>query len=103
MPLDQGRERQLGRLAALGREPFQELTVRQLPDRPQVEHGSELPLDGPVRSDRHEFTLRPARLYPSPLMIVMPLACRQIELFRKKFAPHAPRVVRAALTVIEPA
>ena len=73
MPLDQGCEGQLGRLAAPGREPFQELTVRQLPDGPQVEQGSELPPDGPVRSDRHEFTPRPARRYSSPLMIVMPL------------------------------
>ena len=74
MPLDQRRERQLGRLAALGREPFQELTVRQVPDRPQVEHGPELPLDSPFRSDRRQIS-RSVNL-PSPVclhMIVMAL------------------------------
>ncbi len=56
MSLDQGCEVQFGRLGAPGREPFQELTVGQLPDGPQVEQGSELPLGGCVRSTCHEFT-----------------------------------------------
>jgi hypothetical protein len=54
--LDQCCEGQFGRLAAPGRESFQQLTVRQLPNRTQVEQGSELPPDGPLRSDRHRFT-----------------------------------------------
>src|SRR3954469_1392966 len=67
VPPDEGCEGQLGRLGVLGREPFEELTVGELPDGPQVEQGSELPPDGPVRSDRHESPPRPARSYPSPL------------------------------------
>ena len=55
MPLDESREGQLGGLSAPGREPFQELTVRQISDRPQVEQGSELPPNGPAGSGRHGF------------------------------------------------
>src|SRR5215213_9739855 len=73
VPLDQGCEGQLGRLGVLGREPFEELTVGELPDGPQVEQGSELPPDGPVRSDRNEFTPPSSPLVPVPSNMVMPL------------------------------
>ena len=42
VPLDQGCKRKFSRLSAPAGEPLQELTVRQLPDCPQVEHGAEL-------------------------------------------------------------
>ena len=45
MPLDQGREGQLGRLAAGGREPLQELAVGQMPARPDRQDLAELPGD----------------------------------------------------------
>ena len=41
--LDQGREGQLGRLAAAGREPLQKLTVGQLSDRPHIKERAKLP------------------------------------------------------------
>ena len=55
VPLDQDREGQLGRLAAVGREPLQELAVGQLADRPHVEERAKLSQGGPVLSDRHEL------------------------------------------------
>ena len=68
MPFDERRKRQLGRLTTPGRKPFEKLTVRQLPDRSQVEHGPELPPDSPLLSRRHAFTPVPRawlRLVPS--------------------------------------
>ncbi len=53
MALDQGRERQLGRLAIAAGESLQELTIRQFPDRPQIEEYAKLPDDSPMLADRH--------------------------------------------------
>jgi hypothetical protein len=100
VPLYKGCEGQLGRFASLGREPFEELTVRQLADGPQVEEGSELPPDGPVRSDRHEFTPRPIRLYPSLLMIVMPLGLPTDRSFPEKRALSRLGVLAMIVLVI---
>ena len=55
MPLEQSCECQFGWLSAPGCKPFQELTIRQIPDSPQVEEGSELSPDGSLRSNRHKF------------------------------------------------
>ena len=60
MPLHQDREGQLGGLAPVGREPLQELSVRQVPDRPHVEERAELPEDSPILSDRHDWVSPPA-------------------------------------------
>ena len=54
MPLHQDREGQLGGLAPVGREPLQELSVRQVPDRPHVEERAELPEDRSILPDRHD-------------------------------------------------
>ena len=51
--LDQGRESQLGRIATLRREPFEQLSVRQLADDPQIEESSELPLDNSISPVHH--------------------------------------------------
>jgi hypothetical protein len=56
VPLNHSREGQLGRLSTTGCKPFQELTVCQLADGPQIEQGSKLPPDGPTWSDRHDST-----------------------------------------------
>ena len=60
VPLDQDGEGQLGGLAPVGREPFQELAVRQVPDRSHVEEGAELPEDSPILSDRHDWESPPS-------------------------------------------
>jgi hypothetical protein len=66
MALDQCRERQFRGLSAPGPKPLQELTVRQLPDRPQIKNGSDLSLDGALRSDRHELrSVQPVFTDPS--------------------------------------
>ncbi len=59
VPLDQDGESQLGGLAAVGREPLQELAVGQLPDRADAIERPELPPDRPVLPDGH-------RRYPPP-------------------------------------
>ena len=50
MPLDQGCESQFPGLTLAGREPLEQLPVRQVPDDPHVEEGVDLPSDGPVLS-----------------------------------------------------
>ena len=60
VPLDQGREGQLGRLVGIGRESFQELAVGQVPDGPEIIEGSELTKYGPVpSSDYHDVCPQP--------------------------------------------
>ena len=60
MPLDQDREGQLSHLAPIGREPLQELAVRQLPDSSQVEERAEVPANSPIPSDRHDWKSPPS-------------------------------------------
>ena len=55
VPLDQGREGQLGHLVRVGGESFQELAVGQVPDGPDVVKGPELTKESPVpSSDDHD-------------------------------------------------
>ena len=65
MPLDQDGEGQFGGLAPVGREPLQELSVRQLPDRAYVEERAELPQDSPFLPDRHGWYLRRPAILPT--------------------------------------
>ena len=67
MPLHQDREGQLGGLAPVGREPLQELSVRQLPDRPEIEERAKLPEDSPVLADRHSLDPPPASPPPKDM------------------------------------
>jgi hypothetical protein len=60
MPLHQDREGQFGGLAPVGRKPFQELAVGQVPDRPHVEERAELPEDSPILADRHDWVSPPS-------------------------------------------
>jgi hypothetical protein len=52
MPLDQGREGLLGRVAVVRREPLQELPVGQFPERSDREQRSQLPQDAAILSHR---------------------------------------------------
>ncbi len=70
VPLDQGREGELGRLGIVRRKPLQKLTVGQVADRPQVEQGVQLSHDNSIRSSSHEgdprrFTLPKSNSYGS--------------------------------------
>ena len=61
VPLDQGREGQLGRLAPAGREPLQELPVRQLPDGSDVHQRADLAQDRAILPSRHPLSFRLGR------------------------------------------
>ena len=54
MPLNQGRERPLGRLALASGEALQQLAIRQPGDVAPLEEGADLSMDGAVPSDGHD-------------------------------------------------
>ena len=56
-----GARYQLGGFAPVGREPLQELSVRQFADRPHVEERVELPQDSPILSHCHDWVSPPYR------------------------------------------
>ena len=60
MPLDQGGERLLGRIAPLGREPLEKLAVGQLTDRADREECAKLPHDAAILSQGHGLLRLPA-------------------------------------------
>ena len=57
VPIDQGREGQLRRLAAAGREPLQQLPVRQSGRGPRVEEHAEARRAGSIAPQDHEVGL----------------------------------------------
>jgi hypothetical protein len=53
VPLDEGGEGQLGRLASTRREPLQQLAIGRSSDRPEIKQRAELSRDAAVLPDPH--------------------------------------------------